>query len=511
MEKKYIVEVFVPTKGHKGEKGMIGTGYPVGKGLLLTARHVLYPANRDKKYPIQVRFSALGIADAQWEPIVGVAWEGTEALDVSLVEASFPPEVNRWGSVMAAEPADHVQWISEGFAAAGGKKNGKRQSASMGGKVFSKQETESYFELGTDYAPQTGQDWRGASGSPVFVGGWIIGVITHCPEKFGSERLKATKMKCLLAHEDFAKHLLPNQRQQRLDLMQQQIAGVLGQSETVMQTLALEAGIAARSWELTDDTKGSASNLAAKLLQMELQPVLDACDSVHLQFAKRGQRKWARITSQLTLLLLPALYDFAVVETVRGDRFNTARAIIPVPTALRTVAEIIMAGVDRRSMQVQYDPDRDFPQGSRCLTVGPESTSDESGDQAKQDFLNQVANLLAPEFDPDFIHRFRKHVVSHFARREPGRKYDPELQTDVKSAALKLKRFAEKLNQTYYYVFDMPQNDEERVVAQRTIAQLKADFPAIVFLTLTPDEALELQEQERFAALPEMFSSLRDT
>ena len=170
-----------------------------------------------------------------------------------------------------------------------------------------------------------------------------------------------------------------------------------------------------------------------------------------------------------------------------------------------------MAGVDRRSMQVHYDPDMDFPQGSQCLPVGPESGSDESGDQAKQDFLHQVANLLAPEFDADFIHRFRKHVVHHFARREPGRKYDPELQTDVKSAALKLKRLAEKLNQTYYYVFDMPQNDEEREVAQRTIAQLKADFPAIVFLTLTPDEALELQEQELFAALPEMFSSLRDT
>jgi hypothetical protein len=305
--------------------------------------------------------------------------------------------------------------------------------------------------------------------------------------------------------------LLTDQRQQRFDVMSKKVTELLARSKTLMRELATQTDIPDQTWILVEDAKQSATGLAGVLLGMDLPPVLEACDNLHWQFVDEDKREEARLISQLTLLLLPALYDFAVVETVRGDRFNIARAIIQVPAALRTVAEIIMAGVDRRAMQVHYDPHEYFQRGTQCLPKRPEAGADESGDQSRRDFLEQITQLLTPEFDPEFMDNFRAHIVQHFAHKEPGREYSPALKTEIKSAAIILRRLAERHHQTYYYVFDMPPDPAGRQTAERVIAQLKADFPAIVFLTLTSDEGLELQEQELFAPLPDMFSRLKAT
>ena len=52
MDRSLLVRIFVPTR----EKGVgnTGTGYPVGRDLVLTARHVVEPPDRDPKSPIQI-------------------------------------------------------------------------------------------------------------------------------------------------------------------------------------------------------------------------------------------------------------------------------------------------------------------------------------------------------------------------------------------------------------------------------------------------------------------------
>lgn len=64
MDKSLLIAVFVPTtdeagKDFKGKRGELATGYPVGKDLILTARHVLDPDPphyRDVCYPVKVRW-----------------------------------------------------------------------------------------------------------------------------------------------------------------------------------------------------------------------------------------------------------------------------------------------------------------------------------------------------------------------------------------------------------------------------------------------------------------------
>ena len=61
MEKSLLVAVFVPTTDaagtdRGGARGVIGTGYPVGPDLILTARHLLNLEPRDTRYRLKVRW-----------------------------------------------------------------------------------------------------------------------------------------------------------------------------------------------------------------------------------------------------------------------------------------------------------------------------------------------------------------------------------------------------------------------------------------------------------------------
>ena len=56
MHKDLIVAIFAPTTGVGKMPGCVGTGYPITDDLILTARHVVEPANRNRQEPIRVRW-----------------------------------------------------------------------------------------------------------------------------------------------------------------------------------------------------------------------------------------------------------------------------------------------------------------------------------------------------------------------------------------------------------------------------------------------------------------------
>ena len=59
MQVDYIAKIEVPTTTLKKDstdqyETVIGTGYPIRAGLVLTARHVVFPADRDGSKPIRL-------------------------------------------------------------------------------------------------------------------------------------------------------------------------------------------------------------------------------------------------------------------------------------------------------------------------------------------------------------------------------------------------------------------------------------------------------------------------
>ena len=68
MDKNLIVEIFVPKRGSNGKKGEIATGYPIGRDLILTARHVLCD-DYDANFPIEIRWRYPEVDKSRWWPI----------------------------------------------------------------------------------------------------------------------------------------------------------------------------------------------------------------------------------------------------------------------------------------------------------------------------------------------------------------------------------------------------------------------------------------------------------
>lgn len=199
MDKSLLIAVFVPTTNEGGEdfKGEIGeraTGYPVGKDLILTARHVLHPKppnRRDSRYPVAIRWHCFRSGDdADWIDISDddIVWESQGELDAALIRCPRrPPDAVGWGIVSHERPRDGTQWISEGFPRAAKYEN-RRNPSSFIGKTCSKAPNEPYFELTVDAAPEDEEGWKGVSGMPVFVDHKILGVVRSVPPNFSAKK-----------------------------------------------------------------------------------------------------------------------------------------------------------------------------------------------------------------------------------------------------------------------------------------------------------------------------------
>lgn len=204
MDKKPLILLYVPVndktrRDFGGKHAEVGTGYPVGKDLILTALHVLQPKWRDKRYTIKIywhSFPNLGLIDIPEENIV---WRGENGLDAALIRcpaAGWPAGVVG-GQLSAERPSDNTEWASAGFPRAS-RCDTTRKPASFIGKVCSQIPQQPYFELTVEIAPVQNQEctaeqnWQGASGMPVFVGAKILGVVQSVPANFGAGLLHAT-------------------------------------------------------------------------------------------------------------------------------------------------------------------------------------------------------------------------------------------------------------------------------------------------------------------------------
>jgi hypothetical protein len=128
MDKSLLVVIFVPTFDENGSDGggkfgTFGTGYPVGQDLVLTARHVLAPVNRDHRYPIAIRWYYYPRAGAKggWYDVSDdkVVWPDTEELDVALLRCKPPQEARAFRCYFASTaPQQGDRWMSAGFPVA---------------------------------------------------------------------------------------------------------------------------------------------------------------------------------------------------------------------------------------------------------------------------------------------------------------------------------------------------------------------------------------------------------
>jgi hypothetical protein len=412
----------------------------------------------------------------QWQPARIVEWEGGDEFDVALIECEFPEEVDRWGMLSKEKPSDTMEWCSEGFARAGKKNDGERRPVGMQGKVFSMADSATEFELGTDYEVDQDKRWKGASGSPVFVGDKIIGVIVSCPEKFDAKRLRATPLWRILQKPGFCEAIGYYERKKRLVWACRELTSILSRSTEAIQKLTIDLKIDTRL------IQNQAKNLANALLNYNIDQILYTSDKIIEELSHEGKKHDMEVVRQAVNTILPTIFNNGIIESVRIQKSDLSSVTVSLPVATKTVTEIVMAGVDRRAAIFRTIFDRKR-QGKRRLKAAlsielpPEVGLDSTG----KDFIAAFHNHLIKECDVE------EDLVQN--QEIP----DDEL---IGATSDELEARSKYDHQTYYYIYALPKNEVANQYYSDIIGKLKNVYSSVVFINLTGKEVRA--ERKRF-------------
>jgi len=511
MDKNYLCEIG-RISGHSSDDSInldgkdqslaIATGYPVAKNLVLTARHALYPQLKAQDAPTLDQLDVSGLfvswrnsgTASDWQAITGVVYLSNVKLDIALIQCEVP-EGAPYVGFSRAEPSAHARWESAGFARAAGRDDNRRRKYwHMDGDILSYASSiEHQFELAnpTNKEPPEPAGWLGASGSPVFSNGQLCGVIVSYFSEDLPQILKATPSHAFSDLPAFKQHLegpLSLAQKQRDTVYQDKISHLL--SSSTQANLALHACVC--------QSKGKAPRIVAEhLLQLELGEAMDACAKARKQLLGRGEVQAAACIKQVLDCVLPVLQDFRLLHTVREKRGSQAHALIRLPVGIKTLAEIIMAGVDERACLHRPRKKRlEYPGGQYELPHAPELGFDAEGKALDEAWKAHVQNKLAFESLNGAFLRY----ICHALGSPPDDVGTSE--SHQRRARRELRLRARNDNETYYFIISSGDLGVSPEVLNQTISQFKTDFPEIVFLLL--DDAHIDRDEERYYRFREM-------
>ena len=508
MDKSLLIAVFVPTTNERGEdfKGEIGeraTGYPVGKDLILTARHVLYPKppnRRDSRYPVAIRWHYFRSGDdADWIEISDddLVWESQGELDAALIRCPRPSDAGGWGIVSRDRPRDGMPWISEGFPRAARYGN-QRNPSSFIGKVCSKAPNESYFELTVDTAPEDEEGWKGVSGMPVFVDHKILGVVRSVPPHFNAKKLHATPAWKLLEDDVFRQWIGDNKQAAHFKKTRSKLVELFQRSPDVIDAIQRELpDIADKMTGLNQGRK--ADDLVEHLLKTDIRTAIQALRDAHRSFCEDdggGERNRCAADTLVALsqLIVPALYDYGVVRWVGSQRGDGSAALVLLPACTKTVAEIIMAGADGRATRFRYREDEDDqPEGDLNLPRTPEGGIDAGNVEVRVALLRHLNKKFHLGESDIFRRAVDDYLLATFPRRGRGG-LERTLEERIKLTADLLEDKRRDSGQTFYMLFDLPRDAEGQNAMRAMVTSLKRDYPALAFLCL--DDSSEREREE---------------
>lgn len=211
-----------------------------------------------------------------------------------------------------------------------------------------------------------------------------------------------------------------------------------------------------------------------KLFEMDIEKLGKTCNwarkSKHI-----AKETYQHLLDKLLNLILPHLLNY---EAVAGNRqFIESGVLVRLPVKTRTIAEIFMAGADRRPSRFRQPVLGDnYPVGTNLIEPPPEM-----GFSAKPEI--QVA-------------AFEKMLKEKYVAEEDlsGNLSDSDIRKLIDATLKYLSDIPEGDQHRYYYIC----NDVESPLMQQVIGILKSYYDQIVFITLDGNALIE----ERSWAMP---------
>lgn len=495
-----IVAIFVSTDSDDPTIGDFGTGYPVTEDLVLTSRHVVKPENQGSPTQIEVKWfydQPVNGESPAWIK-ADLIWTGKGDLDAALIRCRRPAHLQRFalGRLIERKPTEGERWQSTGFARAN-KRDDVREPGKFGGTLRSMAEADAFFELLEDAKPIAEKQWKGVSGMPIFAGSEILGVVKHVPPNYDHKKLEAVPAWRLLQDEGFRKALGLDEQRERLESARKLLYRLLERSDVVTRDLTAELNLPC------GDIPNCREQVVELLFVQPLERLFDLALRVQEKRRGLGDRAGTGVAVDLTLTILPAIHDAAVVSDVRWRKGDANESIISLRAELRTLAEIIMAGADRRAARLRPPPPRVkgyFPAGELSLPEPPESGRDADGKQFMEDWRKHLIDDFGSDCE-GFDRNFRIYLKERFIQSDMRSINAVDAEERLHKAVREELRYqAEEEHLTYYYIAEMSSDSAIRQKQETVLAKLKKDFPSIVFLRLAGGEGLDV-ERRRYRKL----------
>ncbi|GAB0150499.1 hypothetical protein McPS_32410 [Marichromatium sp. PS1] len=523
-DKALIVTILVPTRSDNPSKdgpwdGAVGTGCVVGEDLILTARHVVSPPERNPEHPIRIRWYGQCTDDdpfSGWveleEDDKAIRWTGKGDLDAALLvcprhEALRDMRVYR---VAISRPPALACWESRGFPQASvvGDESGHGDFC---GSVLSMGWEDPFFSVKSDLpAGEEARHWSGASGMPILVGERIVGIVQAVPDHFGNQLLRAVPTFRMLEDSTFCAEMgfaaLPDLCTRARNLM----IDALGKSDEAVN------GLKARLAPECGNLKACREELANRVLELPLREVVDTARGVQSELRSKGKESAANVVARFVEALLPTGADPAELGKIRPAQPGTESALIRLDAHSPTLVEILMAAADGRETLFRPLHDRrTFPLGKACVGRVPEGGRDPGGDQRLQDITTELLALCEFAFSDDLdraVFGHLKCILPQDWQVEPKGLTDQEREAFEKGLVRKINDELDDLaidhrvdgcSFTYYLVVETPASltDAEQARRDETLGKIKARFPQIAILCTAPKPNLPWDELEPFGNL----------
>lgn len=514
MDKSLLVKIFVPTfdtggRDGGGRVGNVGTGFPVGRDLILTARHVLEPEDRDARYRIGVRwhdYPDAGPVGGMFEIEDGdIVLPETGDLDAALLRCPRPLAARGHPGIISADlPVQGASWSSAGFPRASRRDDG-RQHASFGGMVHAMSANWSSFEIDVGVPPDRDEDWRGASGMPVCAGGSsrILGIVKEVPPSFRGGRLHVVPGFRLLNDRRLRQAIGYADQNRRREDFERRLCGLLRSSPMALDTIEQRSSLL-RNARL--DPANRAGSAAARIMELGLEDVIRGFADAHawlleeLEYAQDDGMLRARdVLVKAIQLIAPCLFDHGVVNGMRAQRLaGQDAAILAVPCVLATVAEIVMAGMEDRPTSFRpRENEQHYAEGTHLLPSAPESGI---GGGARE--REAVRESLRRKFSVGGWRELRGRVDDYLFTRFVDGPARQDARQNIERTAAELAVSARR--HSYYMIYRLPEDEASRRELEDGLRELKRDYPALVVLGLTDEHEIEVRERTLFGPLRNM-------
>lgn len=474
-----------------GQQYLIGTGVPVKRGIVLTARHVAVPDDAVAS-PVRVRFwhaqepdfrpdpatGDTGYRDACVDPAGdadaqrGVIWS-CDQLDLALLSVNHPPSVGvaRLGSV---EPYRNADWDAEGFPGSAWEHN-DLVARRFSGKSHTRFPNQSRYQIDAD-VPHRSEDtrqntegWAGASGSALFVNGAVMGVLLARKPSGDDRVLSAVPIVDALKDPGFREKLgLP-------DISAAQFEAKLAAIMARIQPLS-KARLAA---ELQVDPSSSDKDLAKALSAHDLETGFELLEGL-------GSGAYALDEATISALAMHLALCHSVPDNLALVQAEMQKPEPDVQTCAAGSymgAEFLMAAAEARSPCFKSAQRDGPPEGTYCLPVPPETGAADQPDLMLPDVAGRLgADLLFVE--NELAGQIRTVVDLNTTTENRRKILKFELEHRAKKA---------QSNPSYYFVEgkDGAETESSRVAARARIKAIREEYPQLGVVYIDPDKSMD--------------------